>query len=139
MHKLMEYICDELEELERKAEKEGKLSMAEIEYGDKLAHFKKNILSSEQLWEDSEYSMADGSYAGNSYTRGGNRSNSYARSGNRSSRRRGGANQYGSYAMGGYSREGADLADELRSMMQEAPDERTRMEFERFIKKIEQM
>ena len=30
MHKLIEYICDELEELERKADKEGKLSMAEI-------------------------------------------------------------------------------------------------------------
>ena len=103
MHKLMEYICDELEELERKVEKENKLSMAEIEYGDKLAHFKKNLLSSDQLWEDSEYSenmmYARGGSRGRSNTMGGNRM-SYARGG-RGGRR--GANQYVSYAMeGGY-------------------------------------
>lgn len=139
MHKLMEYICEELEDLERKAEKEGKLSMAEIEYGDKLAHFKKNLLSSEEIWEGSEYSMADGSYAERSYARGNNRGGSYARGGNRGGGRRGGANQYGSYRMEGYSREGEDMVDDLRELMNQAPDERTRMEFERFIKKIEQM
>lgn len=138
MHKLMEYICDELEELERKAEKENKLSMAEIEYADKLAHIKKSLLSAEEMWNDSEYSMAnDGSYA-----RGGNRSNrmmggSYAR-GNRGGRR-GGANQYGSYAIGGYSRDSYGMVEELRDLMNDAPDERTRKEFERFISKIEQM
>lgn len=152
MHKLMEYICTELEELERKAEKEGKLSMAEIEYGDKLAHFKKNLLSSEEMWEDSEYSMAGGgsgggsyaggSYAGGSYARGGNRGGSYARGsrgGNRGGGGRRGGNQYGSYAMEGYSRGGDQMVEDLRELMQEAPDDRTRMEFERFIKKIEQM
>ena len=30
-------------------------------------------------------------------------------------------------------------ADELREMMRDAPDERTRQEFERFIQKIENM
>ena len=60
MHKLMEYICDELDELERKAEKGGKLSMAEIEYADKLAHIKKSLLTADELWEDSEFSNADG-------------------------------------------------------------------------------
>ena len=44
MHKLMEYVCNELEELESKADKEGKLSAAEIEYADKLTHIKKNLL-----------------------------------------------------------------------------------------------
>ena len=156
MHKLIDYICDELEELERKAEKEGKLSMAEIQYGDMLAHFKKNLLKSEEMMgEEEEYSMAGGSYAMGD-DRGG--MNGRARMGGRSMR---GGNSYryegeGSYARGrgrnakrdamgryssrgGYSMAGDEMIDELRDMMQDAPDEQTRMEFQRFIKKIEQM
>lgn len=142
MHKLMEFICEELEDLEAKVEKDGKLSMAEVEYGDKLAHFKKNLLSSEEMWEDSEYSMADGSYAGRSYAnesyaRGRNRGGrSYARGDRRGGRR--GANQYGSYGMGEYSR-ASDMTNDLRELMQDAPNEKVRMEFERFINKIDQM
>ena len=142
MHKFMQYLCDELEEIERKAEKEGKLSATEIEYADKLLNMKKNLLKAEDLYEGSDYSM-EGSYArggGMSMARGG----SYAR-GSRGNRggRRGGANQYGSYADGGsytdYSRAVDDMVQELHEMMQEAPDERTKQEFQRFIKKIEQM
>lgn len=147
MHKLMEFICEELEDLEAKVEKDGKLSMAEVEYGDKLAHFKKNLLSSEEIWEDSEYSMANGSYAGGSYAnesraggsyaRGKNRGGgSYARGNRRGGRR--GVNQYGSYGMDGYSR-ASDMTDDLRELMQDAPNEKVRMEFERFINKIDQM
>lgn len=40
MHKLIEYICDELEEIQRKSEK-SKLSMAEVEYADRLATSKR--------------------------------------------------------------------------------------------------
>lgn len=125
MHKLMEYICKELEELERKADKEGKLSMAEIEYADKLAHMKKNLLKAEEMWEDSEYSMeGGGSYMGGSYARGpytGGRGGSYARGGRRGGRR-GGANQYGSYATNGYSR-AEDFRMELEELIEEAPNE----------------
>ena len=152
MHKLMEYICDELEELERKADKEGKLSMSEIQYADTLAHMKKNLLKAEEMWEESEYSMAGGSRAGGSYEggsyegggsyrggsyRGGGQSGrgSYARGGR--GRRRGG-NQYGSYSMEGYSGANENMVEELRALMQESPDDRTRKEFERFIQKIEQ-
>lgn len=146
MHKLMEYICDELEELERKVEKENKLSMAEIEYGDKLAHFKKNLLSSDQLWEDSEYSenmmYARGGSRGRSNTMGGSRMSngmSYARGGRSGRGGRRGANQYGSYVMeGGYSNS-SDMIEDLRELMQEAPDERTRQKFQRFINEMEQM
>lgn len=54
----------------------------------------------------------------------------------------------GSYARGrsyrpGYSREGysrdGGMVDELRELMQDAPDERTKQEFQRFIDKIERM
>jgi hypothetical protein len=135
----MSYICEELDDLERKADKDGKLSMAEIEYGDKLAHFKKNLLSSEEMW-DNKQSMAGGSYEG-----GGSYDGSYARNrggrsyarGNRSGRR--GANQYGSYNSPMYSQSTEDMVESLRDIMQEAPDERTRMEFDQFIKRLEQM
>ena len=38
----------------------------------------------------------------------------------------------------GYSRD-ENMIMELRELMQDAPDERTRMEFQKFIQKIEQM
>lgn len=65
MHKLCEYLDDELKMLERKAGN-GKLSNAELEYGDLLAHFKKSLLTNEAM-EDSGYSEARGrNRAGNS-------------------------------------------------------------------------
>jgi hypothetical protein len=58
MHKLIEYICDELEEIERKAGKGGKLSMQELQYVDTLAHAKKNLMKCEEMEDGSEsYSM----------------------------------------------------------------------------------
>jgi hypothetical protein len=156
MHKLIEYICDELEELERKADKEGKLSMAEIQYGDMLAHFKKNLLKGEEMYgEEGMYSMDGGSYAMgddrggmNGRTRRGGRSmrggNSYRYEGEGSYARGRGRNAkrdaMGRYSSrGGYSMAGDEMIDELRDLMQDAPDEQTRMEFQRFIQKIEQM
>ena len=156
MHKLIDYICDELEELERKADKEGKLSMAEIQYGDMLAHFKKNLLKGEEMYGEEEmYSMDGGSYAMgddrggmNGRTRMGGRSmrggNSYRYEGEGSYARGRGRNAkrdaMGRYSSrGGYSMAGDEMIDELRDLMQDAPDEQTRMEFQRFIQKIEQM
>ena len=59
MHKLIDFICDELDDLEEKAE-HGKLSMAEVEYGDMLAHFKKNLLTADAMMEADDYSYDDG-------------------------------------------------------------------------------
>lgn len=77
MHKLIDFACDELEQLEKKAEKGG-LSMSEIQYADTLAHMKKNLLKGEMLMEESEYSgdysneggMSNRGYDGRSYARG---------------------------------------------------------------------
>lgn len=142
MHKLMEFICDELEELERKAEKDGKLSMAEIQYVDTLAHAKKNLLKADEMWEESEYSMDGGrSYArGRRSMRGGNSyryegEGSYARGRGRNAKR----DSMGRYSRDGYSMAEGEMIDELRELMQDAPDEQTRMEFQRFISKIERM
>lgn len=127
MHKLIEFVCDELEELERKADKDGKLSMAEVQYMDTLAHAKKNLLKGEEMYEE-EYSNRGMSYDG-----GMNRS--YARRDSRGRySREGGRNNYSRrYSMDG------DMVMELRDLMEDAPDERTRMEFQKFIKKIEGM
>ena len=150
MHKLMEYICSEMEELERKADKDGKLSIAEVQYLDTLAHTKKNLLKADEMWEESEYSE-NGGTSYRSYSRGGNRGGGRS---NRMSYESRYAREDGSYeggnsmargrrrdSMGRYSRaEGTEMmVDELRDLMQDAPDERTKMEFKKFIEKIEQM
>lgn len=146
MHKLMEYICEEMDELERKADKDGKLSMAEMQYLDTLAHTKKNMLKSEEMMDDSTYSMNDGSYR--SYARGGQGNqggNSYRMSyadeyrNYDTSMARGRGRNAKRDSMGRYSSANDMMVDELRNLMEEAQDDRTRQEFQRFIQKIEQM
>ena len=120
MHKLIDYICDEIDELERKAEKDGKLTMSEIQYLDILAHAKKNLLKTEDY---------DGGYS----ERGMSYESSYARGRGRNARR----DSMGRYSRG-YSR-GGSIMDELHDLMENAPDERTRMEYEKMIDKMENM
>ena len=154
MHKLIEYVCDELEALEKKAAK-GSMSAAEIEYADKLASLKKNLLKGDILYEEME---SDGEYSGNmggmSYPRGdrgGNRGGqggtsnrggtyvdgmSYARGRGRNARR----DSMGRYSSErGYSRDPQDMADQLRDLMEDAPDEAVRKDIERLLRKVEQM
>jgi hypothetical protein len=107
--------------------------MAEVQYGDMLAHFKKNLLKSEEM-SDEGYSERMYPMRGRVYDDGrayGDRSYNDGRS---YARKRD--------SMGRYSR-GYSMADgmvaELREMMKDAPDERTRGEFQRFIEKIETM
>ena len=107
MHKLIDYICDELDELERKVDKGGKLSMSELQYGDTLAHMKKNLLKSEEM-SDGSFGMPyayDGSMMSN---------RSYAR---RDAR--------GRYSRDGYSRS-EDFKSDLRELMESAPNEHVR-------------
>ena len=44
----------------------------------------------------------------------------------------------GSYDSG-YSRDGGEIADELRELMEKAPNDQARMEIERLANKMEQM
>ena len=159
MHKLIDFICEELEELERKADKEGKLSMSEIQYMDTLAHTKKNLLKADEMMEDSEGGSSYMMGGGSSYRRGGS-SYDGGESGQsrRMSSRRGGGSSYrggssyargrggnarrdsmGRYSRDGYSMAGDEMIEELRELMQDAPDDQTRQEFQKFIQKIEQM
>lgn len=136
MHKMMEFVCKELEDIERKADKDGKLSMAEVQYADMLTNMKKNMLKADEMMGEGEFSMAGGSYRG-SYARGDNRYNrsyddmSYGRGRKRDS--------MGRYSRNGYSRDNEEMVEQLRDLMEDAPDEQTRKEFEKFIRKVEQM
>ena len=117
MHKIIEFLCREIDDLDRKVEKDGKLSMAEVEYLDKLSETKKNLLKAEE--------MSDGYSTGREY--------SYAR-------RRDSMGRYSrDYNYRGYSMDKNDMVSELRDLMHDAPDERTRMEFDKFIRRVESM
>lgn len=132
MHKLIKYVCDELESLEKKADNGG-LSMSEIQIADTLAHLKKNLLKSDEMMGDGEYSGGmvydgRGSYR---YEDGG----SYARGRGRNARR----DSMGRYSSEGYSRAADDALSSLREMERTATDEQTKQDVRRLITRMEQM
>ena len=140
MHKLIDFVCDELEELEEKAEN-GNLTASDVQYADTLAHLKKNLLKSEEMMEefDEGYSsdmrpMMDGVVRGGSYRYDGR--GSYAR-GRGSRAKRDNMGRYSSER--GYSRDAHAMADKLHELMEDAPDESTRRDIEKLLRKVEQM
>ena len=132
LHEMCETLSIELGEANEKIRQGGgKLSGADLEYIDKLTHALKSIKTTIAMIESEEgssYNDGRGSYR-DSY-RGSYRDGSYARNRNRDSR--------GRYSSRGYSRDDEMLA-ELRTLMQDAPDERTKKEFEHFISRMENM
>ncbi len=130
MHKFIDYICDELEDLEKKAEK-GKLSMTELQYADTLAHLKKNLLTAEAMME-----AEDNGYSGDySYARGRGR-NARRDSMGRYSRDEGYSRTYD----GGYSREEAkeDMMSQLRKMERNARDDESRRMVQKWMRQAEE-
>lgn len=136
MHKIYELkdkLCEELEEYGDK-----KLDAGSLEVIDKLAHSIKNLDKIIEKYEDEDYSSAyDDGMTGGSYERDGNRY------GSRYAMARGDGRGRGRNArrdsMGRYSSDNRMMVEELRDLMNDAPDERTKMEFKRFIEKMEQM
>jgi len=137
MHKLYELkdmLCEELEQYGKK----GELTAGSLDVVDKLTHTIKNLDKIIEKYEEEDYSNAsyarggqNGNQSNASYARGG----SYARGRGRNARR----DSMGRYSSeGGYSRNDGMIM-ELRELMQDAPDDRTRQEFERFIQKMEMM
>lgn len=135
MHKLLDVICDEMDELERKAGKDGKLSMAELQYVDMLAHTKKNLLKADEMMEGGMSSYEDGRRGRSSYE-----SSREGRSSYESSNRRGGRGRSSYYDGGGssYAEDVQSLADSVRSMMNDLP-ESAKAEARRFVQKLDQM
>lgn len=146
LYELKEMLCKELEEYGKK----GELTTGSLDVVDKLAHTIKNLQKIIEKYEEEDYSNASyarggrgGSYRGGSYAYedggmmggGSYEGGSYARGRGRNAKR----DSMGRYSSErGYSRD-EGMIMELRELMQEAPDERTRMEFQKFIQKIEQM
>lgn len=131
IYDLKEQLCKELEEYGEK----GELTAGTLDVVDKLAHAIKNIDRIIEKYEEeegsSEESYNDGSYG--SYGRRGrsyNSGRSYARG--RNAKR----DSMGRYSRGSYDN---GMVQELRDLMNDAPDERTRREFQSFISKMEQM
>ena len=116
LEKLKDMLCKELEEYGSK----GEMSTGTLDVVDKLAHAIKNL--------DKIIESYDGEYSGRYYADGMG-GISYAR-------RRDSMGRYSRRYNDGYSRHG-DMAEELRAMMQDAPDERTRMEIQRLVEKLE--
>lgn len=129
IHELKEMLCKELEEYGKK----GELTTGSLDVVDKLAHTIKNLDKIIDKYEEEEYSGRGGSYRGGSYAYEDDGSYARGRTGNV---RRDSMGRYSRER--GYSRD-ENMVMELRELMQNAPDERTRMEFQKFIQKIEQM
>ena len=119
MHKLMEYICDELEEIERKVGKGENLSANELQYADMLMHLKKNILKVDDMSGEDEFSYAymhEGKMMPNSYAPKRDYMGRYSR------RRM-------------YSRDG-DVKMKLADIMEDIPNENIRMEIKHLIDRM---
>jgi len=141
LYELKEKLCREL----KKYSSED-VTTNSLEVIDKLSHAVKNIDKIIEKYEEEEgasygYGSYEGSYRGGRSSRGSyNNGNSYARGRGRNAKR----DSMGRYASAngsyndGYSRN-SDIASELRELMMDAPDEQTRMEYQRVINKLEQM
>lgn len=131
---LCDYIKTELSEIDRKA-KSGKVSAAELEYADTLAHLKKSLLTVDAMEE------SDGGYSGRypmmpryGYAYGDGRSyadesrgdgyGGMSNAGRMNARR----DSMGRYTRTGYSYHDSmdELLEDLRGMTDKLPEERRR-------------
>ena len=116
----------------------GKLSGSDLSYLDQLTHTLKSVKTVIAM-EESEH---DGESSGYQYYMD-TRYPSYGdgmRGGRSNARRRDAMGRYSrENRRGGYSRDAAraDMVDDLRDLMRNAPDEHTRAKFQRFIDEVE--
>ena len=136
LYELKEKLCRELKKYNN-----DEVTTANLPIIDSLSHAIKNIDKIIEKYEEEEgnsygYNSYEGSYRnGRSYRGSYNNGNSYARGRGRNAKR----DSMGRYSSdNSYSRNG-DIASELREMMMDAPDEQTRMEYQKVIDKLERM
>ena len=124
LHDLKDMLCEELEEYGTK----DKLDMGGLEIVDKLAHAIKNIdkiIDSEEGYSERRYYERN-MYDGRSYGDGSYRDGYSSRRGRGRNARRDSMGRYAS----------ASMRDEIERLMDEAPDEETRMKLERFMQSM---
>lgn len=149
LREMCETLARTLHESNEKIRNAGsKVSSTDLDFIDRLTHALKSIKTTVAMMEAEE--MDDGSYGDGSYRlrgysrdggsyRGSYDSGSYARGRGRYANR----DSMGRYSSrDGYSRDGysghGDMVEELRGLMDMAPDDATRQEMQRMIQKLEQ-
>lgn len=164
LYELCETVEKDLAKTNDKLRKAGgEMTGADMEYVDKLTHSLKSIKATMAMIEGEDGYSGEGGMSGNmggSYARGGRGGNrggggqgggrssrggsyeggSYARGGGRGRGRNARRDSMGRYSReGGYSRDAEEMVEQLRDMMEDAPDEQTRMDIERLVQKMERM
>lgn len=133
MHKIMSYVCKEMEDIEKKIDEKGGLSMSDMQYLDTLAHTKKNLLKAEEMSEGSYRGSYRGSYDDRmSYAEPMYADDERTERSRYSTRR----DRMGRYSReDGYSRD-EGMIEELRNMMGDHPANKQR-ELQQLIKRYE--
>lgn len=141
IYKLKDMLCEELEKYGAKSE----LSGGTLEIIDKLAHAIKNIdkiiQASEEEEQGSYYGPYDAGMGGTSYrySRNGMGGGSYTNGGSYRgySRARGRGANANRDSMGRYSSAG-DMAEQLRALIADAPNDQIRQEMQALVNRVEQ-
>lgn len=141
IYELKDKLCKELEEYGKKD-----LSAGSLDIVDKLAHTIKNLDKIIETYEEEGYSgrgrSYDGGMDGRSYARDGR--GRYSRDGyayaapNRGRGSDARRDSRGRYSNDGYSR-ADEMTDQLRELMEDAPNEQIRQEIQRLVSKIDGM
>ena len=149
-HNLCDFMKNELKELDRKAASEGKLSMQELEYADKLADVTKDLLTVEAMEDQGGYKDSGavaGGYTRRSYNDGyedgyndgyerrGYSDDGYSRGRGSGARR----DSMGRYAEPGSYHASDDMMMELERLKEMAPNEQVRRRYQDFMKEMKNM
>lgn len=153
LEQLCETVAEEIREANNKIKTAGgKISAGDVEYLDKLTHMLKSIKTTKAMMDSEEGYSSEGysneGMSGASYARGRGRNARRDSRGRYSSEgmsgrsgRSGGRSNDGSYESYGrsYGSYGDEMVDELRELMNEAPNNEIRQKFQKLISEIENM
>lgn len=135
LHEICDTLSHELGEANEKIKKAGgKLSAGDLEYIDKLTHALKSVKTTIAMMEAED--EGESGYYMPMYGRSYNDRSYGERGGDSYARRRDNMGRYTS-RRGGMSYDDG-MVEELRDLMDRAPDESTRREFHKLINKLEQ-
>ena len=135
LYELRDKLCDELKQYGKKDMSAGSLDVV-----DKLTHTIKNLDKIIEKYEEEGYSgrMPNGMYDGNYVMASDGRSYARGRGTNAKRDSRGRYSSRGRSYESGYSYDHETIA-ELREMMEDAPNEEIRQDYQRIIHKMESM
>lgn len=141
LHDMCETLNRALKEANEKIRNGGgKLSVSDIDFVNKLTHSIKSVKATIAMIEAEEMDDGENSYGYDNrgysrrmYRNGSYDDGNYARGRGRYANR----DSMGRYSSDGYSR-GGGMVDELRELMNSAPDDATRQDLQRMIQRMEQ-